>query len=123
MNRNNKQLYESIMKDVSKIIKQHLNETYISWTKALSGCYAIPVSSREIAIVPRKGDFPKSFNADSRHNILKRCGFTNIKLIDRNINGQTWCYLEATKPRYWPDYEEIKSIEDVIKNDITKIRI
>ena len=112
---NNRRLYESIMKDVSKIIKQHLNETYTSWVKAASGCYVVHVGPREIALVPRKGDFPKSYNADSRHNLLKLKGFKNIKLIDRNLNGKPYSYLEATIPGYWPDYEEIESLEDVVK--------
>ena len=74
--KNNKRLYESIMRDVSKIIKKNLNESenlneaYSSWVKAASGCYVVHIGPREIAIVPRKGDFPKSFNADSRHNLL-----------------------------------------------------
>jgi hypothetical protein len=36
-------------------------------------------------------------------------------LIDRNLNGKPYSYLEATIPGYWPDYEEIESLEDVVK--------
>ena len=115
MRRDNKQLYESIIRDISKTVKKHLNEAYTSWVKAASGCYVVHIGPREIAIVPRKGDFPKSFNADSRHNLLKLKGFSNIKLIDRDLNGKPYSYLEATIPRLWPDYEEIESLEDVIK--------
>ena len=100
-----------------KDIKDFITEKYISWTDAIKGCRVIKIGKRQMAIVPLKGKFPKSFRPEKRYEILKRCGFSNIQLTDQYINGKNWEYFTATIPINRDDYkdDEIQNLSDVLK--------
>ena len=100
------------MKTLQEHLNEALNEAYMSWTAAIPGCMVVYIEKRKIAIVPTKGNFPKSFPAEKRENILKNCGFTNIQLTVKLIKGKEYTYFIATIPNRWPDNKEIESIED-----------
>lgn len=97
-----------------KQLSEYLTES-VSWTDAAKGCDVVRIEKRKIAIVPRKGSFPASSPAHKRDAILARCGFTNIYVEYKFINGKDYEYLVATIPQRWPDHTDIETIADKVK--------
>ena len=112
---NNKSLYESIMRDVSKVVKKHLNEVLVNWendTVNNSEKDLIHTTSRDFNFAELSEDL-KGFIEDGTNYTIRMC------ISDSWSGGIRWYYDELLMDEYgccffdtWESSEENWSDEN-----------
>lgn len=107
--RNNNKLYESIMKDVSKVVKKHLNEVLLNWendTVNNSEKDLIHITSRDFNFVELSEDlkgFIENGTKDTIHMCINDSWSGGIRWYydDLLMEEDGYCYFET-----WESSEE-----------------